>query len=62
MQVAEVVDAIDDPELLVAGCCIENLFTRWQDDQRRKANLCVHGNDARFVILHGSSARVGVRR
>src|SRR5271170_2022001 len=58
MDVAEVVRAIDDPELAVAGREIENLLVIGQNDERRKAQLCMDGNDVFLAVLNDASTRV----
>src|SRR5258708_10979417 len=59
MQVAEVVRAVDKPELLVASGRVENLLVRRQHNECREANLGVNGNDVGLGVLHGS--RAGIR-
>src|SRR5208283_2093174 len=63
MDVAKVVRAIDDPEFLVAGGEIQNLFILGQDDERRKSEFGVDGNNVLLRVLHDTrrSFRRGVR-
>ena len=56
MHVAEVVRAIDDPEFLVAGGEVENLFVFGKDDERRKAELGADRNNVFLRILHDTRA------
>ena len=60
VDVAEVVRPVDDPEFLVAGREIENLLVLGQNDERRKPEFGVDGNDVFLRILH--DARGGFRR
>src|SRR3984893_4589883 len=62
MEVAQIMLAVDDPELFVAGGSVENFFVRWQDDKRREADLGMDRDDVRLGILHRSCARVRLTR
>ena len=61
MDVAEVVRAIDDPELAVAGGEVENLLVIGQDDERRKAQLGMDRNDVFLAVLDDASTSVRAR-
>src|ERR1700733_10829084 len=63
VNVAEVVRAVYDPELFVAGREIEDLFVLRQNNERRKAELGANGDNIFLRILHDArgSFRRGVR-
>src|SRR5947208_17085267 len=50
MDVAEIVYAVDDPELFVAGRKVQNVFVRRQDNERGQANF---GADRDDLLLRG---------
>src|SRR5438094_179628 len=52
MHIAEIVRPINDPEFLVAGCIIKNLFVLRQNNQRGKTEFGTNRNDVLLGILH----------
>src|SRR5712664_3841544 len=62
MEIAEVVSAIDDPELFVAGGGIQNFLGYRQHDERRESNLGVNWDDVGLGVLDGSRAGIRVGR
>ena len=56
MEIAEVVDAVDDPKILVAYGEVENLFIRRQHNERSEANLGSNGDNVGLGILHDARA------
>ena len=55
MDVAEVVSAVDDPELRVAGREVEDLLVLRQDNESRKPQLGMNGHDVAFRVVHDAS-------
>ncbi len=62
MEIAEIVSAIDDPELLVASSGIKNFLVHRQHDECRKTNLRVNGNDVGLGVFDGPRAGIRVGR
>ena len=62
VDVAEVVGAVDDPEFLVAGGEIEDLFVFGKDDECGEAELRANGNNVFLRILHDARRRRRLRR
>src|SRR6516165_10592491 len=60
VDVAEVVHTVDDPELPVAGCEVENLLVVRQNDQGREPQFGMHRHDVFTAVLYDSGA--GFRR
>ena len=52
MDVAEIVRPVNDPEFLVAGCIIQNLFVLRQNNQGGKTEFRTDRNDVLLGILH----------
>src|SRR5216684_1716460 len=62
MEIAEVVSAIDNPELLVARGGIQNFLVYRQHDERRESNLGVNWDDVGLGVLDGPRAGIRVDR
>ncbi len=62
MEIAEIMSAVDDPELLVASSRIQNFLVHRQHDERRKANLGVDRNDVGLGVLNGPRAGIRTNR
>ena len=58
MDVAQIMRAVDNPEFLVAGGEVENLFVLGQHDQRRATELGMDGDDIvlAVAVLHNPCA------
>src|SRR5271170_195870 len=52
VNIAKVMRSVDDPELLVAGGEVENLLVFGQDDECRKPQLGVDGDNVFLRVLH----------
>src|SRR5215472_83761 len=61
MQKTQVMDAIDYPEVLIAGGKVDDLLAGRQDDQCREANLGVNSHNVVPGILNDARAWVGLR-
>src|SRR5215469_16066986 len=56
VNVAEVTCTVDDPEFLVAGGKVENVFVLWQYNQRGEPNFGVYRDNVLPRVLHRSAA------
>src|SRR5207302_9744343 len=56
MDVAEIVYAVDDPELFVAGRKVQNVFVRRQDNERGKATFGADRDDILPREFHRTAA------
>ena len=61
MQIAQVVDAVDDPKIFVTYGEVENLFIRRQHNERGEANLGSNGDNVGLGVLHDAGA-IGSRQ
>jgi hypothetical protein len=50
----KVVDYIDNPEILVAGCGVKDLLGSRQNDESGEIHFGVNGDDVLGVVLNGS--------
>src|SRR5215471_6131897 len=56
MDVAEIMPAVYDPELLVAGGEVQNLFVVGENDECGEAQFGAHGNDLFARVGHDARA------
>jgi hypothetical protein len=58
MDIAQVMNAVDNPELLVAGSEIENFLVLGKNDKRRESELGADLDDVLLRIFDDPSGRV----
>jgi hypothetical protein len=62
MQIAQIVIAINDPEVLIASREVKDLFVYRKNNQSGKPDFCPDRNDVGLGVFDNASRNIGARQ